>query len=104
MEKDCSHFYHCAGGRAHRIRCNEGLVFNAAKNICDWPYMVPECMGSDVIERPILARFTSSIDKSRTGTDSSKTTKSSNNRDFAKMAKVEPEEASRRVPLLTNSE
>jgi|SRR5579859_5081127 len=34
---DCGSFYQCVWGVPHLIQCPEGLHFNAAINVCDWP-------------------------------------------------------------------
>ena len=33
---DCSVYYQCAQGRAHRRSCHTGLAYNALTNQCDW--------------------------------------------------------------------
>ena len=34
---DCNAFYRCVLGTTKLKRCSEGLLFNAADEVCDWP-------------------------------------------------------------------
>ncbi|KAK2726623.1 hypothetical protein QYM36_007455 [Artemia franciscana] len=41
---ECRYFYQCSAGRPYLKKCPDGLVFDASKQICEWPFNVQgEC-------------------------------------------------------------